>query len=258
MRFMKPKSLNSRGIAHYVVPLVVVVLTGLVGTYLLVASHANSGLGCSGVNSIKGTCSYGNICKPGYAPGGYGGCTKLLKSYPKAPAKTTTADQGGGASASVPVSTPASSSTDSAPVAAPINYPIVKHTGARGDIIVVSYVHVPGQQDNQRIGGLAVKVSRNGGGSDCKTHKNGKGSTSQQQYLKRKGRPDVLTHGTIHFLNCKAGEYTVTTTGRKGYSVVSSTSKSFTLNDNENQRVPFVIQKITTATTGGAAANTAR
>ncbi len=46
MKFPKPQldrsSLNAAGLAHFVVPLVIVVLIALVGTYMLVASHANS------------------------------------------------------------------------------------------------------------------------------------------------------------------------------------------------------------------------
>lgn len=36
------RRLDSRGLAHYVLPLAIVLLVGVVGTYLLVASHADS------------------------------------------------------------------------------------------------------------------------------------------------------------------------------------------------------------------------
>lgn len=39
---LNPRKLNTQGIAHYVVPLLVVLVVGVVGTYLLVSSHADS------------------------------------------------------------------------------------------------------------------------------------------------------------------------------------------------------------------------
>lgn len=43
MRFLhKLKKLDDRGLAHFVLPLLVIVLVGAVGTYMLVGSHANS------------------------------------------------------------------------------------------------------------------------------------------------------------------------------------------------------------------------
>ncbi len=41
MTLPKTKSLDDHGLAHFIMPLVVVLLVGVVGTYMLVASHAN-------------------------------------------------------------------------------------------------------------------------------------------------------------------------------------------------------------------------
>lgn len=44
-KLLNTKALNSRGLAHYVMPLIVVVLVAVGGTFMLVASHADSS-GC--------------------------------------------------------------------------------------------------------------------------------------------------------------------------------------------------------------------
>lgn len=186
------------------------------------------------------TCTTGAITASGQ-------CVKATPAKPKAKLPTTQT-QTDDASADVPDIVSASSSSDPAPVASPISYGTVKHTDPRGDIIVVSYVNAPGEADNHRLGGLGVKIARQGGDADCLTHKNGKSSTSQQ-----KDRPGhSKTHGLVHFLNCKAGDYTATATDRPGYVTLGKKVKTFHLSNKEKQIVPFTMQKVNT---GGAAAN---
>lgn len=265
-QMFKLKKLDARGISHLMIPLAIMVLVGLVGTYLIVGSHAasctynahkESTWGCplpkqSATNSAGQTDGANGYkqkaikkapaCSGKHLPDG--GC---LATLPKAKVQATTqADQGNNADSTVPTSNPAGN-YDPAPSSSARSYPTakVKKPDPRGDIVIVSYVNdaTDPKADNQRIGRVAVKLSREGGAADCSTHRSGKGSTSEQKYFTRKDGTKILKHGVISFLNCRAGKYTVTTTGRSGYTVLSNKTKTFTLSANENELVKFVIQK---------------
>lgn len=57
MRFIS--KLDNRGLAHYFIPLVVIVLTGIVGAYMLVAGHANPGTQSSVWVKLGDSCPAG-------------------------------------------------------------------------------------------------------------------------------------------------------------------------------------------------------
>jgi len=299
----KLKKLDVSGISHLMIPLVIMVLVGLVGTYLIVGSHAdavrtttvNAGqpcppgyyrfsqvgnkITCKNLSDAQKLSPKSNATTATHAPvtdaqstnGNYGcpagyaysisrTCQKII--HPSSggsggahTAPTNSGDQEGNAIVNVPPTVTASN-PDPAPVASAATYATVKHSDPRGDIVIASYVNDAAnpKADNALIGGLNVSISRDGGGADCLTHKTGKGQTSQSKSVKHKNGTKI--YGTVTFLNCKAGKYTVTTTGRSGYTLLSKKTKSFTLSDKENQRVSFVIQKdaVKTSRTGGVQA----
>jgi len=85
---LKRRPLGERGMAHFAAPLFVVLLVGLVGTYMLVASHAathkppagtNSNTGVLVLFSQDGAYNRAQISLEGVAPKGYK-CDKALTS----------------------------------------------------------------------------------------------------------------------------------------------------------------------------------
>lgn len=117
-----------------------------------------------------------------------------------------------------------------------------------GDIEVVTWLDDPdkkGKEDG-RLGNVSIKIERAGGNADCATHTKGVGMTNAKKYKKRKSdKKKVNATGTINFIACTAGSYTVSMEGRKGYHIRSGTAtrKTVSVSDNHTTRVEFVLAK---------------
>lgn len=116
----------------------------------------------------------------------------------------------------------------------------------KGDIQVITYLDVPDKKNDSRIGGVKVAIKPASGSSECATHTKGNGKTNSKRFTTRKSdKKKILTKGTINFISCNTGTYTVSMDGRKGYSIRSgnATSKTVSVNNNQTTEVKFVLTK---------------
>ena len=251
---IKFSPLDSRGISHFFIPLALIVLVAIGGTYTLVASHA-------------ATCD-----KSVFFPQGKPVCDKFSQNppattTPKSTVSTSTAKPVSHApfipvsTVTAPVGLPASTEPTSVAGSSQTHYkPKPKPSG---DIVIVTYVDDPaidktGGKDH-RLGGVSIKVDNQSGPNNCDNRKNAEGTTNKTGHFTPKdSKTPVLVKGTMHYLNCDTGKYKVTLVGRKGYTAVSPSVREFTLNNNETQRVFFVMKKTQKAkpTTSAAPAAT--
>lgn len=252
--------LGSQGMSHIVVPLVVVVLVAIGGTYMLVASHASTcPPGKAPVYNSSPTS--GHTCWPVQtacqqpAPLSYD-CPKTASTvkpkvahsaHPIAPpsaAKLKAQDKARQTAAgnNAANAAPAVASSDNPPPAVAstssfTSLPAVQTSKPEVNIVVITYVK--DGNDRQRIGDVKVKIAREGGNEQCNTHSNNTATTNAVKFTNH-----VLVHGTAHFLGCTAGKYTVTAIGRKGYTIISDKTKIVNLTaQDQTARVHFVLQK---------------
>lgn len=247
------KKLNAQGVSHILIPLLVIVVFAVGGTFMLVSSYAGTGTVVNDSSQGKlvgGDPSQGTLTTT--APG---------KKKEKPPVKPRSApaapvvaqgDPGGGNTGSQVAGNGGPAANDQSTsgtvrITQPKSSKASFKTKSKpsGDIIVVTYVNDPeidkkGDKDH-RIGGFKVKVERQGGKNFCDNTKKNFGTTNKTKMHTPKGEKPVLVHGTVHFLNCDAGKYKVTVTKvRSGYKMISPTVREFTLNDNETE-VPFFV-----------------
>lgn len=268
------KKLNAQGVSHILIPLLVIVVFAVGGTFMLVSSYAGTGTVVNDSSQGKlvgGDPSQGTLTTT--APG---------KKKPKPPAKPKSApatprvsqgDPTGGGTGSQTGGDGEPAATDQASTG---TVKVTQPTSSKasftpkpkpsGDIIAVTYVNDPeidkkGDKDH-RIGGFKVKIERQGGPNNCDNTKKVFGTTNKTKKLTPKGeKTPVLVHGTVHFLNCDAGEYKATLMKpyRSGYKVISPTVRTFTL-DNNATEVPFFVvekkSKTKASTTPSAASGT--
>ncbi|MDB5170341.1 MAG: hypothetical protein JWO35_35 [Candidatus Saccharibacteria bacterium] len=259
IRHIKLRGLNAGGIAHLIAPLAIVVLVGIIGTYMLVASHAATP--CSASDISSGTAYYKNLrgeCSTSSAPKKTStastptsscsgdkqraGCSQIAQQ-----SKARHKDSANGETAKIPLS-PTSNEppTETAQVVSSI--PAAPTAKPAGDIIITTYVNDPeidkkGGKDH-RIGSVSIKVERIGGKENCDNKKSQTSKTNSMQEILKKDGTKVFVKGTVHFLGCDTGKYKVTLLGRKGYTPAGSTTKEFNLNNDEIQKVYFVVNKV--------------
>lgn len=279
LRSIKP--LNSRGISHLLVPLLVVVTVAVGGTYMLVASHADppcskraqtSGAckksaftqltgaqapgaklpsqSCNGTYvPSTGKCVAANAvpaCASNYVPS-HGTCVAQSSGSSSSSSSSSSPSSSSSAGASGSVSATAPSNGGSSSVSGGSAASYKARPDPTGDIVVTTYLNDPsvdakGGKDT-RLGGVKVKVERVGGANSCDNRKSDTGTTFSSHYVKHKDGTKVLNRGNIHYLNCNTGKYKATLIGRKGYTAHSPSTREFTLSNNETQLVWFSLDK---------------
>lgn len=122
-----------------------------------------------------------------------------------------------------------------------------------GDIRVVTYLDDPNIKgdENKRLGGVAIKITKDGNKPSCATHKSGKGKTNSKGYINRKAdNKKILVKGTVNFIGCDTGSYKVVMEGRKGYKIKgTSITETVNVEDDKTTEVKFVLQKEPKAST---------
>ncbi len=238
---IKLLNLNANGIAHFLVPLVIIMIVASVGTYMLVASKAAVNDG--GYNGADAVC-YSST----YPASQRTSCVKAIaqQERDKRKTKARNADSGTTAIASIPANP---SSNDPPTVASRVISRIAAVPAAppSGNILVVTYVNDPaidkaGGKDH-RLGLVRVKVERIGGSNNCDNRKIQTAKTNAKQELTRKDGTKVLVKGTVNFLGCATGAYKITLLGRTGYTAAGPKVKQITLSNDEHQKVSFVLNK---------------
>lgn len=197
---------------------------------------------------------------PGHNAGGAKTCLSVQQAKSMRRARTkhekrpTENDNGGTANAEP-------SAGDVGPpvvLAQPIDSVLIAPTPEpKGNIIITTCLKADSKQErcdkDHRLGKVRVKVERVDGAENCDNRTHKVGLTNQQTSIKRNGK-DVTVKGTIHYIGCDTGKYRVSVVdaslkdsrvGRKGYRLVagSHNPKEFTLSDNENQHIFFVLEK---------------
>lgn len=257
------KKLNTQGVSHIVVPLLVIVVVAIGGTFMLVSSYANRTPNVTDnsdsrtptvTDTADGRTPTTGKPKTNTKPKSTEAGKRISSDRPDRTDRKDTGAQTGGdggpaateqaSTGTVKISQPTSSKASFTPKSKP-----------SGDIIAVTYVNDPeidkkGDKDH-RIGGFKIKIERVGGANNCDNTKKIFGTTNKTKKLTPKGeKTPVLVHGTVHFLNCDAGKYKATLMKpyRGGtYKVISPTVREFTLNDNETEVPFFVVEKKTKA-----------
>lgn len=159
------------------------------------------------------------------------------------------------AAVEVPTSDPAPVSipNDAVSTASPAGARVaaIPKSQPEGDVQIVTYLDNPKTKDatDRRIGGIKVTLKKINGSSNCATHKSGTGKTNGVA----KSKDGNLVKGTINFIGCDTGEYTVTFGGRTGYKLRdgSKETKTITIEDDKTTEVKFVVVKASrTVSTG--------
>lgn len=238
---IKLHNLNAEGITHLLIPFVIIMLVASVGTYMLVASKAAVNGG--GYNGADAIC-YSSTYPVSQRASCVAGVAKMERD--RRAAKARNADSGNTAISSIPANP---ISNDPPTVASPIISKIAAPPAAppSGNILVVTYVNDPaieraGGKDH-RLGLVRVKVERTGGPNNCDSRKSQTAKTNAKQELTRKDGTKILVKGTVNFLGCDTGNYTITLLGRKGYTAAGPKVKQITLSNDEHQKVSFVLNK---------------
>jgi hypothetical protein len=267
MNKIKLRKLDPRGMAHFVMPLAVVMVVGLVGTYMLVASKAAT------CKTVHATTANGKplpaetVCQKSEASIDAQNKANAAKARanakPRTPqnptpaqarsqARTNSGASDTAATNAAPTAPPSNDPEPTSTPVAPVAAAAAKYVRPNGNIVIVTYRDTAiASQDghDRRLGGVKVKVARAGGPNGCTTHTSGTASTNTHHYLDAAKKVLDTHHGTAHFKNCNTGQFTVSLVGLKGYTAVSKSSRTFTLNNNETKTVSFVLGKVVTYTT---------
>lgn len=244
---LRLRPLNSAGISHIFIPLLIIAVVAVGGTFKLVASHADtpcaagyvtnsSHTGCVLPSSLSSTPQTNSpkktraeICAEQYRAG----CTGLNNQ------------RNNDAIAKADKAAPAPKTDDPAPVSVPTatltSKPAVVTAKPEGNITVLTYLK--SGSDNVPLGNVKVSISRSGGSEGCNTHPSLKATTNAKKDVVDGNRVVQRLKGTAHFRGCAAGSYTATVVGRKGYDIVGSTSKHKTLDKDNTATFQFVLKK---------------
>lgn len=273
----KLTALNARGISHYLLPLLIVVIVSVLGTYKLVASHADAyiyvpiGSNCPAGSSLwDEPYNYNGKsvvrCKQSAAPAQSASSgvtssapssTDICANHPTAACAlqeqrrqqkknaNTNAARNTDAAENVANAPQATDTTaDPQPVAASISTytskPAAPTVKPEGNLVVLSCLHKDCNPKHiaNRIGGVGITISRAGGNEKCDNHTRLSLLTNKTTIVHGK-----VAKGSAHFLGCTAGSYTITTTGRSGYTVVSAKSKQVSLAQDQIVYVKFYLVK---------------
>ena len=239
----KLSRLDQAGLAHFLLPLIVIILVSVVGVYMLVGSHADPQTAFGSKQAPPPPTSPVKAIAKQISTRSSKASTINDERQAIPQNSPTPPDQPG-----VIVSNTALTGTPRPTYAAIKTTPIPPPPPPTGNLTVITYLNDPTQPGlkNSRIGGVKVDVKRNVGQNFCSNRQNKtEASTNKTQY---KGK--VLVHGSAHYIDCSTGDYTVKLIGRKGYRPVKGlkTTKTASIENDNTTTVIFILNKITTST----------
>lgn len=171
-----------------------------------------------------------------------GGCYQAMKPKDQKKAKKAAKKRKAAVVRSVadkePDETPANAPDDSPSLdnRSATDLPAAPTEKPEGNIVILTRV----LEDNKkkRIGSVKVKIEREGDNAKCDNKKKLSGKTNSRAVTN-----GAKTKGSIHFIGCATGAYTVSVEGRKGYRIVGADTKKINLTEEETQVVKFTLEK---------------
>lgn len=214
---------NSYGINVRFIMLMLAFAGALAFTFTSSASAAVTFVGDGGGSGVQGPGS-GGVSGPGSTPKTPPAPKPPTTPDPKPPTTTTPTPTPAPTTSSAGAASTSSSSGGSSASRPARKAPVKK----KANFTVQTYVTVNGKKTKTRIGNVAIKIERAGGGSSCSNHDKTTVNTNPLERGKN-------IKGRLNFLNCEQGKYTITNLGRPGYKVVSPSQKKFNMSNSRTK-----------------------